>query len=88
LRQGRDHLLVLGKRVALPPVLERAAQEIAGVALEALRQALRREATNVDLVVMAGGGSLYGPSVAALFPAAEVRLARDPVGANARGFFR
>jgi plasmid segregation protein ParM len=89
LRQGREHLLVLGKRVPLPPVLERAAQEIAGVALEALRQALRREATNVDLVVMAGGGgSLYGPSVAALFPAAEVRLAGDPVGANARGFFR
>ncbi len=88
LRQGREHLLVLGTRVALPPVVERAAQEIAGVALEALRQALRREATNVDLVVMAGGGgALYGPTVAALFPGAEVRLARDPVGANARGFF-
>lgn len=89
LRQGRDHLLVLGKRVPLPPVLERAAKEIGGVALEALRQALRREATNVDLVVMAGGGgALYGRAVTALFPGAEVRLARDPVGANARGFFR
>ena len=88
LRQGREHLLVLGKRVPLPPVLARAAKEIGGVALEALRQALRREATNVDLVLMAGGGgALYGPSVAALFPGAEVRLARDPVGANARGFF-
>ena len=88
LRQGREHLLVLGKRVPLPPLVERAAREIAGVALEALRQALRREATNVDLVLMAGGGgALYGRAVADLFPGAEVRLARDPVGANARGFF-
>ena len=88
LRQGREHLLVLGKRVPLPPVLERAAQEVAGVALEALRQALRREATNVDLVVVTGGGgALYGRAVADLFPGAQVRLARDPVGANARGFF-
>jgi plasmid segregation protein ParM len=88
LRQDREHLLVLGKRVALPPVLEGAAQEVAGVALESLRQALRREAANVDLVLMAGGGgALFGRAVAALFPGAEVRLARDPVGANARGFF-
>ena len=69
MRQGRDHLLVLGKRVPLPPVLGRAAEEIGGVALEALRQALRREATNVDLVMVAGGGgALYGRAVAALFP--------------------
>jgi plasmid segregation protein ParM len=49
---------------------------------------LRREATNVDLVVVTGGGgALYGHQAADLFPGAEVRLARDPVGANARGFF-
>jgi plasmid segregation protein ParM len=88
LRQGREHVLVLGQRVPLKPSLERAAREVGGVALEALRQALRREATNVDLVVVTGGGGdLYGRQAAALFPGAEVRLARDPVGANARGFF-
>jgi len=88
LRQGREHVLVLGQRVALSPALEGAAREVGGVALEALRQALRREATNVDLVVVTGGGgALYGGQAAALFPGAEVRLARDPVGANARGFF-
>ena len=88
LRQGREHVRVLGQRVPLKPSLERAAREVGGVALEALRQALRREATNVDLVVVTGGGGdLYGRQAAALFPGAEVRLARDPVGANARGFF-
>jgi plasmid segregation protein ParM len=88
LRQGREQLLVLGQRVQIKPVLERAAREVGGVALEALRQALRREATNVDLVVVTGGGgALYGRQAADLFPGAEVRLAPDPVGANARGFF-
>ena len=49
---------------------------------------LRREVTNVDLVVVTGGGgALYGHQAADLFPGAEVRLARDPVGANAQGFF-
>jgi plasmid segregation protein ParM len=88
LRQGREHVLVLGQRVLLKPVLEGAAPEVGGVALEALRQSLRREVTNVDLVVVTGGGgALYGRQAADLFPGAEVRLARDPVGANARGFF-
>jgi plasmid segregation protein ParM len=74
--------------VPLKPVLEDAAREVGGVALEGLRQALRREVTNVDLVVVTGGGgALYGHQAADLFPGAEVRLARDPVGANARGFF-
>ena len=43
LRQGREHVLVLGQRVPLKPALEGAAREVGGVALEALRQALRRE---------------------------------------------
>jgi plasmid segregation protein ParM len=86
---GREHLLVLGERVPLQPVLARAAAQVGGVALEALRQALRREVTNVDLVLVSGGGGmLYGRQAAELFPGAQVRLARDPVGANARGFFR
>jgi plasmid segregation protein ParM len=88
LRQGREDVLMQGRRVALKPALEDAGREVAGAALEALRQALRREATDVDLVLVTGGGAaLYGGAAAALFPGAEARLAGDPVGANARGFF-
>jgi plasmid segregation protein ParM len=88
LRQGRTQVRILGQAVALAPVLTAVAAEVGAVALEALRQALRREATNVDLVVLAGGGgALYGEPAATLFPGAVVRLAREPVAANARGFF-
>jgi plasmid segregation protein ParM len=78
----------LGAEIPLGPLLAEVAREVGAVALEALRQALRREVSNVDLVVLAGGGgSLYGEQAAALFPGAAVRLAPDPVAANARGFF-
>jgi plasmid segregation protein ParM len=88
LRQGRAQIRVLGAEIPLGPLLAEVAREVGAVALEALRQALRREVSNVDLVVLAGGGgSLYGEQAAALFPGAAVRLAPDPVAANARGFF-
>jgi len=89
LHAGRPHLLVLGQRVALRPYLERAAAEVATVALEALRESLRREAGNVDVVLLAGGGGqLYGARAEALFPGAAIVSLREPVAANARGFFR
>ena len=89
LRAGRDHVLLLGQRLPLAPVLERAAPDACGLALEALRQALRREVSNVDLVLLTGGGArIYGEPARALFPGAVVHVAHDPVTANARGFFR
>jgi plasmid segregation protein ParM len=89
LRAGRDHVLVLGQRLPLAPFLERAAPDACGLALEALRQALRREVSNVDLVLLTGGGAgIYGDQARALFPGAVVHVAHDPVTANARGFFR
>ena len=88
LRQRREHVLVLGQRVPLAPVLERVATDAADSALAALRRSLRREAGNVDLVLLTGGGgALYGDGIRGLFPGAVVQLAPDPVTANARGFF-
>jgi plasmid segregation protein ParM len=75
--------------VHLAPVLTLVARDVAAVALEALRQSLRREATNIDLVLLAGGGGeLYGTSAGTLFPGASVVVSVNPVAANVRGFFR
>ena len=89
LRAGRSHMLQAGRRLPVASLLGRAAGQVSGVALEALRQALRRETRSVDLVLIAGGGgAYYGAPVAGLFPGAQVVLSPDPVSANARGFFR
>lgn len=87
-RAGRTLFFQAGRAVDLAPVLTLIARDVAGVALEALRQSLRREEASVDLVLLAGGGGeLYGASVGSLFPGAAVVVAADPVAANVRGFF-
>lgn len=88
-RAGKATFLQAGHAVALPPLLESVAREVSTVALEMLRQSLRREHTNIDLVVLAGGGGeLYGGAVGSLFPGASVVVSNHPVAANVRGFFR
>jgi plasmid segregation protein ParM len=74
--------------VALAPVLQLAAREVAQRALEALRQDLRHEQTNPDLLLLSGGGAaLFAPVVRRVFPRVPLHQAADPVGANARGYF-
>jgi plasmid segregation protein ParM len=88
LAEGGASILYRGERVALAPYLEQAARQTARVALEALRQDLRREHTEVDLILLTGGGSaLFAPLVGALFGPVPLHIPADPVGANARGYF-
>lgn len=88
LRAGRAHILQAGRRVSVSSLVGRASSLVCGVALETMRQALRREIRSVDLVLIAGGGgAIYGSAVASLFPGALAVVAENPVSANARGFF-
>ncbi|TVQ94556.1 MAG: ParM/StbA family protein [Chromatiaceae bacterium] len=88
LRTGRTYLYQCGSKLMIEDLLEVAARETTPVALEALRQALRREVRNIDLVILAGGGCrFYQAAAEALFPAAQVVIPQDAVATNARGFF-
>lgn len=88
LAEGRHSLLYRGERVPLSPFLEQAARQTGQVALEALRQDLRREHTEVDLILLTGGGSaLFEPLVRERFSSIPLRVPTDSVGANARGYF-
>ena len=88
-RAGRTHIMQAGSRLPVGELIGAAAQEIAPVAFESLRQALRRESRTVDLVLVTGGaGSWYAGVVQDLFPRAEIIHQEEPVSANARGFFR
>ena len=88
LRTGKASISQAGRRYRLADMLAGPASEVAPVALEALRQALRREVAGVDLVLLAGGGgTLYGEGMRDLFPGALTVVPETPVAANARGFF-
>ncbi|WP_051023717.1 acetate and sugar kinases/Hsc70/actin family protein [Thiorhodovibrio frisius] len=88
LAEGRMSILYQGRRVDLLPALQQASTGTARIALEELRQDLRREQTAVDRILVTGGGSAwFMPLVSDLFEPVPVEIPRDPVTANARGYF-
>lgn len=89
LRQGRAQLPLFGTPLDLTPYFEQAAERTAPQALRALREALRLENADVDVVLVAGGGArFYQAAVESVFPNSKVLLPRQPVFANARGFWQ
>lgn len=88
LRASRKQVLLFGRPVVLAPYLAQAAGKVAAVALEALRESIRKEAGSLDLVLLTGGGAAcYRPAAETLFPASLVVVPPQPERANARGFF-
>ena len=87
-RGGRDSVPLFGRPVKLAPYLDEAAKQTAPMALTAVRQSLREEQREVDLVLLAGGGATtYDEAARAAFPRALVAVPPEPVLANVRGFW-
>jgi plasmid segregation protein ParM len=87
-RNGRDSVPLFGRPVKLAPYLDEAAKQTAPMALTAVRQSLREEQREVDLVLLAGGGATtYDEAARAAFPRALVAVPPEPVLANVRGFW-
>lgn len=88
-RAGKSTFVQTGRRYAVADLLARSAREVAPVAQEAMRKALRREVSNIDVVLLAGGGGdLYGMGMQDLYPGAQICRPESPVAANALGYFR
>jgi plasmid segregation protein ParM len=88
LRLRRDRILLFGRHVEIQPYLRQAAAKVVPVALEALRESIRKESGSVDLVVLTGGGAeFYEPVAKSLFPSNPVYVPEQPELANARGFY-
>ena len=88
LRTGRESLLLFSRPVKLAPYLDEAAKQTAPVAVTAIRQSLRGERREVDVVLLAGGGAeTYAEATRAVFPRARVVVPEQPVLANVRGFW-
>ena len=88
LRSGRDSILLMGQRVDLKPYLQQASESLASVTSTAIQKSLRVESMSPDIVVLVGGGaSLFQKSIQDAFPRLKVVTPKEPVLANARGFW-
>ncbi|WP_022949784.1 ParM/StbA family protein [Methylohalobius crimeensis] len=88
LQQGKNHVLLFGKKVDFAPYLDQASREVSLVAIEKLRTAMRKEVESIDAVIVPGGGAKWWvPITKELFPESRVISPDEPILANARGFF-
>lgn len=58
MRTGDLQVLLFGEKVDISPYLNAAMKKVAPVALTAMRQSMRDESINADLVLIAGGGAM------------------------------
>lgn len=88
MRHGESKVLLFGQRIDLQPYLAKAIEQVAPEALTSLRQAIRIDDRNVDVVMIAGGGAeAYREAVADIFPRSQVVVPAEPALSNARGFW-
>ncbi|MCX8050129.1 MAG: plasmid stability protein StbA, partial [Methylohalobius sp.] len=88
LQEGKEHILLFGRKVEIAPYVEQAVREVVPVAVERLRVAMRRQEGDLDALVLVGGGAAWWEGgIRELFPKVPVIRPVDPILANARGFF-
>ncbi|CAN7636160.1 ParM/StbA family protein [Acidovorax sp. LjRoot129] len=88
LRNGKDTILLAGDRVELKPYLSKASESLASVTATSIQKSLRVESMSPDVVVLVGGGApLFHDAIQGAFPKLKVVTPKDPVLANARGFW-
>lgn len=87
-RQGKTSVPVFGTPVELVPYMETAGQRVAVEALKEMKQQLRANDRAVDVVLIVGGDAkAYEAAARNLFPKSQIVLPKEPVLANARGFW-
>jgi len=88
-RSGRNTVSVFGTRVDITPYLAAASATVGHIVSAQLQASLRKEESEVDAIVMVGGGApLFEAAIKAAFDKTPLTIAEDSVFANARGFWR
>lgn len=87
-RCGHTTVFGGGEKIDLRPYVAAAADEVISGALKKMQSSLRLEERDIDLVSVAGGGAkIIEPAVREVFGKSKIRISKDPVLANARGFW-
>lgn len=88
IRGGKSEMIFLGQKISIDDYLKDASQKVARAALVPMRTSLREEGTDVDVVILAGGGAqAYKRAAADVFPRSRIIISKEPVAANAQGFW-
>jgi plasmid segregation protein ParM len=88
IRLGSARVKLFGEPIELAPYIAAAAKRTTAVALAAVRQSMRGERREVDVILLAGGGAaVYADATRDAFPKARVVVPEAPVLANVRGFW-
>ena len=88
LRQGVPSLRLHGALLELAPYVAVAARRTAREVLTSLKQAMRVERREVDVVLLTGGGAgSYEEAAREAYPRARIVMPLEPVLANVRGFW-
>lgn len=87
-RCGHSTIYGGGEKIDVRPYVTAAAAEVISGALKTMQGSLRLEERDVDLIAVAGGGAqIVEPAVREVFSKSKITVSKDPVLANARGFW-
>lgn len=89
LRNRRNSIFISSERTDLTPYLNDAQETVTRHVMTDLKRTSRLATNAIDMIIMAGGGaSLYAQAAKEAFPSAKLVELKDPVLANARGFYQ
>lgn len=88
IRAGKTDIFLFGEKVSITDYLKKSSLKVAKNALTPLKQSMREDGMDADVVLLAGGGAdSYKEAAKELFPKSKIILSTEPVAANARGFW-
>lgn len=87
-RLNREFIFHLSEKIELIPYLMRAGMEAGSAAVQKVKNSLRQDSGNADVVIIAGGGAeFYREAVVKAFPKARLYVPQNSVIAVADGYF-
>lgn len=88
IRSQKTEIILVGEKIALGEYLKKAGDKVTRAALVPMRTALREDGTDVDVVLLAGGGAkAYEEAAKDVFKLSRIIMSSNPVEANANGFW-
>ncbi|MCP4234328.1 MAG: ParM/StbA family protein [Aestuariibacter sp.] len=87
LRNKRDEIASGGRWIKINPFIDRAAKQVAPLALSEMMSKARDSVAEAEIVVLVGGGArFYEEAAKEIFNNSQIFIPEDPISANARGF--